>query len=187
MRNLQPKKFIAPVAIAVLLMIAYAAALISGGLFSDESTNENAPPPKEEVSVESSSESKAETFESEEASDVASPDKNDEATKNNGLSIQVRVITLLSDCFTLPGALLMCCAAIGWIASFGLFDMLFYGTQTFLAYFIKPIAEKRPPNFYEYKKQKEEKGRGWSVETLIVGAGFFLVGMVFVVISFFVV
>ncbi len=75
----------------------------------------------------------------------------------------------LSDCFLLPGVLLAGVGALGWIGTFGFFDLLSYGTRSFLGTFIKPLAEDLPHTFYEYRVQKDEKGRKWSKETVIVG------------------
>ena len=76
---------------------------------------------------------------------------------------------VLSDCFMLPGVLLAGVGALGWIASLGFFDIMSYGTRSFLGTFIKPLAEDLPHTFYEYRVQKDEKGRKWSKETVIVG------------------
>ena len=140
MRKLQLKKFIAPLVIAVLIMVFVGWTLISGGLFN-------------------------------------------EAPEGQEVHFLAPYVRLVSDCLTISGLMLVCGATIGWIASFGLFDMLFYGTQAALAIIIKPLAEKLPPSFYEYRKQKDEKGRTWSIECMILGGALFLVGMIFVVIS----
>ena len=75
----------------------------------------------------------------------------------------------LSDCFLLPGALLSGGAAISWAGTFGTFDMLSYGSRSFFGIFIRPLAQDLPDHFYDYRKQKDEKGRSWSKETLFVG------------------
>jgi len=75
----------------------------------------------------------------------------------------------LSDCFLLPGVLLTGVALLGWIGTFGFFDILSYGSRSFFGIFIRPLAEDLPRTFYDYRVQKEEKGRKWSRETLIVG------------------
>ncbi len=75
----------------------------------------------------------------------------------------------LSDCFLLPGVLLFGGAAISWAGTFGTFDMLAYGSRSFFGIFIRPLAQDLPSHFYDYRKQKDEKGRHWSKETLFVG------------------
>jgi hypothetical protein len=75
----------------------------------------------------------------------------------------------LSDCFLLPGVLLAGGAAISWAGTFGTFDMLAYGSRSFFGIFIRPLAQDLPSHFYDYRKQRDEKGRHWSKETLFVG------------------
>ena len=93
------------------------------------------------------------------------------------------IIDGLANCFTIPGLFLMCIAGLGWIASLGTFDIFIYGTGTLVGYVIKPVAEKLPKTYYDYKVAKDEKGRKWSIEMLLTGAAFFVVGMVFVILS----
>ena len=89
----------------------------------------------------------------------------------------------LANCFTVPGLFLMCIAGLTWIASLGTFDIFVYGTGTFLGYVIKPIANKLPKTYYDYKAEKDEKGRKWSLEMLLTGGAFTAVGMIFVILS----
>ena len=93
------------------------------------------------------------------------------------------IVDGLANCFTIPGLFLMCIAGLSWIASLGTFDIFVYGTGTVIGYVIRPVAEKLPKTYYDYKAAKDEKGRKWSLESLIVGGAFFAVGMVFVIIS----
>ena len=93
------------------------------------------------------------------------------------------IVDGLANCFTLPGLFLMCISGLGWIASLGTFDIFAYGTGTLIGYVIKPVAEKLPKTYYDYKAAKDKKGRKWSLESLIVGGAFFAIGMVFVIIS----
>lgn len=76
---------------------------------------------------------------------------------------------ILSDCFMLPGVLLAGVGALGWIGSLGFFDIMSYGAKSFFGIFIKSLAEDLPHTFYDYRAQKDEKGRKWSKETIIVG------------------
>ncbi len=89
----------------------------------------------------------------------------------------------LASCFTTPGLLLMCVAGLSWIASLGTFDIFAYGAQTVVGYVVKPVAEKLPKTYYDYKVQKYEKGRKWSLETLLTGGAFFAIGVVFLILS----
>ncbi len=81
-----------------------------------------------------------------------------------------KLIGDLVDCFTLPGVLLMGMSGLGWISTFGFFDIISYGSRSFFGIFIRPLAKDLPSTFYDYRMEKEEKGRKWSKELLIVGA-----------------
>jgi hypothetical protein len=89
----------------------------------------------------------------------------------------------LCNCFTIPGILLSGVGGISWAGKFGTFDMLSYGSRSFFGNFIKPLAEDLPRTFYDYKKQKDEKGRKWSAEVLFVGLAFLAVGVILTVFS----
>ena len=90
----------------------------------------------------------------------------------------------LSNSFLLPGVLLAGAGAIGWIGTFGTYDMLSYGTRSFFGVFIKPLAEDLPKTFYEYRTSKDEKGRKWSKETLIVGLVSLAISMILLLIYY---
>ena len=75
----------------------------------------------------------------------------------------------LANCFTIPGVLLAGVGAISWAGKFGTFDMLGYGTKSFFGIFIRPLADDLPSNFYDYRKQKDEKGRVWLLELFLTG------------------
>ena len=105
---------------------------------------------------------------------------------NGGVFGENKAETLLygiCNCFTIPGIILTGIGAISWAGKFGTFDMLSYGTRSFFGIFIRPLSDDLPTNFYEYRKQKDEKGRKWSVELLIVGASFLAVGLILSVVS----
>ncbi len=75
----------------------------------------------------------------------------------------------MSDCFMLPGVLISGVAGISWAGKFGTFDMISYGTKSFFGIFIPPLSRDLPTHFYDYRKQKEEKGRQWLRHSLQVG------------------
>lgn len=83
---------------------------------------------------------------------------------------------LLSDCFAVPGVVLGGVGGISWIATFGQFDMLAFGTRKFFGHFIRPLEKGLPGNFYEYREAKNQKGRTWLKETFFVGLAFLVVG-----------
>lgn len=93
------------------------------------------------------------------------------------------ILYALCNCFSLPGVMLSGVAAISWIGTFGTFDMLGYGSRSFFGIFIKPLSKELPRTFYDYRQQKEEKGRKWLKETLITGLVFLAIGLILMVIS----
>lgn len=93
-------------------------------------------------------------------------------------------IRIICDCFTVSGAVLAGVGLLCWIASFGQFDILSYGTRNFVGHFIPPVSKKLPKSFYDYRKEKDEKGRKWPRETLFVGLIFLGLAVVFLVIGF---
>ena len=93
------------------------------------------------------------------------------------------VVDGLANCFTIPGILLAGVGAISWASTFGTFDMMGYGTKTFLGMFIRSIGDELPKTFYDYRKAKNDKGRKWLRETFLVGVAFLLLGLIFTVIS----
>ena len=89
----------------------------------------------------------------------------------------------ICNCFTIPGIILTGIGAISWAGKFGTFDMLSFGTRSFFGIFIKPLSNDMPTNFYDYRKEKDEKGRKWSPELLTVGAIFLAVGLILSAVS----
>ena len=87
------------------------------------------------------------------------------------------IFRMLSDCFVAPGILLSGIAAISWAGALGTFDMLGYGMKV-LFFFIPSVKEKTEKSFYDYRANKDEKGRKWLPEMLIVGLAFFLCGVI---------
>ncbi len=91
----------------------------------------------------------------------------------------------LSDAFIIPGVLLSGIAAISWTGSLGTYDMIGYGMKS-LFFFLPNSDLKKYRTFYDYRHAKEEKGRWWLREMLLVGCGFLLCGVIcFVVYSLY--
>ena len=170
MKKINIKKFIPPIIIAVILAVVVS--FSSGGFFTWGGSTQD------EIASENNGSDLPESSESVEEESTESAEKNEKETDS-----KVDIITGLANVFTIPGLALMGGAAIGWIASLGTFDIFVYGTGSALGTFIKPIAEKLPKTYYDYKQEKDSKGRRWSVESLIVGGVMFAVGMVFVILS----
>ncbi len=94
----------------------------------------------------------------------------------------VKIFGLLSDAFLMPGILLSGVAAISWTGALGTYDMIGYGMQT-LFFFIPSVFEKRAKSFYDYRRAKEEKGRKWLFEMLIVGLVFLVLSAASLIVS----
>lgn len=78
-------------------------------------------------------------------------------------------MSVLSNSFTVPGVVLCGIALLGWIGTFGQFDMLSYGSRKFFGHFIHSLSDELPDHFYEYREQRNEQGREWNKTPLWVG------------------
>ncbi len=94
----------------------------------------------------------------------------------------VKVFEILSDACIIPGVLLAGVAAISWTGALGTYDMIGYGMQS-LFFFIPKVNETRAKTFYDYRRAKEEKGRRWLREMLVVGLVFIALGAVCLIIA----
>ena len=65
----------------------------------------------------------------------------------------------------------------------GTFDMLVYGTKKFIDIFRKPQHRKITNTFYDYRKVKQENP-GDFLYLILVGLGFILVSVVFLIIYY---
>ncbi len=92
------------------------------------------------------------------------------------------VMGVLSDCFTVPGALLGGVAAISWVGTFGQFDILSYGAKKFLGRFFHPLSADMPDRFYDYREEKNKKGRTWLKRTFFVGLACLGMGCVMLIV-----
>lgn len=77
---------------------------------------------------------------------------------------------LLSDCFLVPGVLFFGFGALSWASTKGVYDVLSFGGGSIMRFFIPGMQREKYDNFYNYKMEKEKKGRTWFPEALICGA-----------------
>lgn len=76
----------------------------------------------------------------------------------------------LSDCFFVPGALYAGFAALSWAASKGMFDSFSYIFRNFSLHSLIPGSQPRKyVSFYDYKQEKDKKGRVWYKHILFIG------------------
>lgn len=94
------------------------------------------------------------------------------------------VLRILSDCFTVSGGVLLGVSLLSWISTFGQFDILSYGSRSFLGHFIPSLSRDLPSKFYEYKKEKDDKGRSWLKRTCVVGLVSILFSVIFLVLFY---
>lgn len=77
---------------------------------------------------------------------------------------------ILSDCLMVPGVFLAGIGGISFSASRGIYDPLSFAVRRFAVYSLfTGRRDKRPENYYEFKKQQEKKERKWSPAMLVTG------------------
>ena len=80
-------------------------------------------------------------------------------------------IRALSDCFVIPAALLGGIGGLSLMARLGAYDGLIYSFKNFGIHNLLGggFKKKKIQTFYEYKQEKDEKGRKWLPSFLYVG------------------
>lgn len=83
------------------------------------------------------------------------------------------VVGALSNCFLVPGAVIGGIGGLSLIAKCGGYDGITYAFKNFGLHniFFSNPKQKRTQSFYDYKKEKDEKGRTWLPSFLYVGLG----------------
>lgn len=95
------------------------------------------------------------------------------------------VLGALSNCFTVPAALVGGVGAISYMAHLGAYDGLTYSFKNFGIHNLlggNP-KKKKTQTFREYKEEKEEKGRKWFPHMLWVGIASLVVGIILAIVS----
>ncbi len=90
------------------------------------------------------------------------------------------IVKILSDSFTLPGALFIGVALLGWISSKGVFDIFGYSMKGLFSLWKKESYYKQE-SFYDYRVQKDEKRKPFNLPMLLVGLVFLLFGVVMMI------
>ena len=90
------------------------------------------------------------------------------------------IMKILSDCFTLPGVLLVGIALLGWVSSKGTFDIFGYSINGLLGLFKKESYYKQE-SYYDYRVRKSESRKPFNVPMLLVGLAFLLLGLLMTV------
>ena len=93
---------------------------------------------------------------------------------------------ILCDAFTIPGVVLMLCAALVWISNEGMFTGIAY-SLTHAVLSLIPLAYARNKKLEKYadylERKNESRLRGYGF-LFFVGAGFFVIALVFLVLFY---
>lgn len=80
------------------------------------------------------------------------------------------IVGTLSDCFAIPGIVMVGVGALTYLAKLGAYDGLNYAFSNFSLHSLIPGMHKdKHESFYEYKKAKDAKGRKWLSQLFFVG------------------
>ena len=89
----------------------------------------------------------------------------------------------LSDCFTVPGIVFLGIGGLTWVAHMGGFDSFGYIFSNFSLHNLWTTkAKKKYQSFYDYKQEKEEKGRPWLSHFAVLGAASLAVGILLLIV-----
>ena len=90
------------------------------------------------------------------------------------------VCKALSDGFLVPGAVFMGVAGLTWMATYGMYDIMGFGCSSLFGRFIPfDSVYKRKESFYDYKTKRDERGRVWKIDMLLVGGICFALSILF--------
>ena len=91
---------------------------------------------------------------------------------------------IFSDCFLVPGIVLTGLGGLSYAASKGAYDALGYAFSRFSLHslFATRKIYQEPETLYEYKKQRDEKGRSWSPAMVWCGLGSLLFSGLFLLL-----
>ena len=91
----------------------------------------------------------------------------------------------LSNVFTVPGAVFTGIGALSYFNYLGAYDGLGYAFANFGLHNIWVTRQpEKYKSFYDYKKAKDEKGRKWLPNVLIVGGLSFTIGVLLLLVYF---
>ena len=85
--------------------------------------------------------------------------------------------------FTIPGIVFAGVGALSYLSSIGAYDGISYSFTNFALHNLWFTKQpKKYKSFYEYKQAKDEKGRRWFPNLLIVGGASLALAVIFLVI-----
>lgn len=105
-------------------------------------------------------------------------------TENEAFSY-AKLFGILSDSALIPGVILFGIGGLGYISTFGTFDMLAYSSKKLIGHFFKKVREELPKTYYDYQKEKREEAnvKGWPKRPFFYGIALIVLSIVFAVIS----
>ena len=98
--------------------------------------------------------------------------------KPYGGEVIINEFHALSDGFFIVGFLNLAFGLLLWISTTGIFDILSYGLKAALYLFTSKRKDKDEGGYYEYKMRKNQKRKAVPFETLWIGAGMIVVGII---------
>lgn len=99
------------------------------------------------------------------------------------LNDTVEIVKVLSDCFSLPGLVLVLFALLVVCSNGGTFDMLTFGVKKVVLLLKRNLSERDRESFYEYRKRRQENKRSFAY-IMIVGAVYLAIGIIFIAIYY---
>lgn len=91
----------------------------------------------------------------------------------------------LSNAFFVAGILYAGAGGLSFVAAMGGFDSFTYIFTNFALHSLIPTRQpKKNKSFYDYKTEKDEKGRHWLPHLLILGGGMILVSVILLAVSY---
>lgn len=93
------------------------------------------------------------------------------------------IVGALSDCFFVPGVLFAGIGGLSWISSKGGYDAFSYAFNNFALHNLFPTKySKKYKTLYDYKQEKDEKGRRWLPQLLVTGGISLLIGAILFIV-----
>ncbi|MCR5456606.1 MAG: DUF3899 domain-containing protein [Clostridiales bacterium] len=94
------------------------------------------------------------------------------------------VISALSDSFLVPGVLLMGVGGLSKLAALGAYDTIGYlfSRFSFHSFWVTGAKKKKYDSLYDYKQEKDQKGRSWLPYALWTGVGSCMVSVILLII-----
>ena len=92
-------------------------------------------------------------------------------------------LRVISDAFTVPGAVVGGAGSLSWTASKGAYDIFGYVGSLVLDRLVPghAVKKRQTVSYSEYRTRKEERGRRWLREWFVVGLADIVLGAVFAV------